>query len=343
MSTAASPAADKSFMLEARAANVAWKETTRALPEEARAAGDYGRSSALPFCIPGPQATLNLLPDAREIALSRFEAAAIRWHGDTGSPSNHLLSSQIQCLNALAPLVGRPEDLQLLLSEVLPIAEVLPFGAPSDGAGVSPFEADDHVVFEWQGLADHLNEWPPAGAVRGAYATSADAALRYRTTKGTVELALIEWKYTERYPDGKLSGGESKNTVRRERYQALFEDPGGPIDTDQVGLDDLLGEPVYQLTRLALLAHQMTAVNELGADAVRVVYAAPERNRALWASHGTPAVAEVSAAHGNRLDRAWSTLLLDPETFVLFDTARLVEPTAVTSEEFRWRYGHLAG
>jgi hypothetical protein len=55
------------------------------------------------------------------------------------------LSSQIQCLNTLAPIVDRPDLLSAWLGQHLPVAEVLPFGAMT----ASPYEESDHVVFEW--------------------------------------------------------------------------------------------------------------------------------------------------------------------------------------------------
>ncbi len=135
------PALDgSSFVAVARRNATDWKMSTRSLPEVARQAGTYGGGAPLPFCLPTGSEHLNLLPDAREVALSRFKAADIRWHGgiDDG-PSNHLLDSQVQCVNALAPFVDRPEALAEIFRSVLPISKVLPFGAPTH----SPYDATD--------------------------------------------------------------------------------------------------------------------------------------------------------------------------------------------------------
>ena len=150
--------------------------------------GNTGSTAALPFCLPTSYATHNLLPDARTIALERFAAAQIPWHdGGPSGPSTHLLSSQVQCANALAPFVDKPAELAAIFGTALPIDEVLSFGADqNEAATVGPFDATDHVVFEWQGLANHLNEW--AGKpTHGSRATSADAAIRYRTPSGDHE------------------------------------------------------------------------------------------------------------------------------------------------------------
>lgn len=227
-------------------------------------------------------------------------------------------------------MIDDPDAVRAAFGDVLDIAEVLPFGDPTNPSA--------HVAFEWVGLSDHLNEHPDGAGTRGANNTSADAAIRYRAPDGGTEIALIEWKYVERYSGQPLSGGDKSNEVRRQRYQALFEHLDSPVRVDYFGLDEFFFEPVYQLLRLQLLAWHMEATHELGADRVRLVYAAPSRNAELWGSVRRPAHLAV-ATH---LGELWPRLLRRPDRFVLYDTARLVEPGAVTSEEFKARYAHLA-
>lgn len=335
-------ATDNQFVRAARKAAIAWKATTPTLPNDARHPGAYRRWAALPFCLPKEFAEYNLLPEARIAGLSRFELAGIPWHDGHEGPSNHLLSSQVQCVNALAPFVGRPDALAALFGSVLPIAEVLPFGAMnSGGASLSQFDATDHVVFEWQGIANYLHEWVGT-PVRGAKATSADAAIRYRTPSGTIEVALIEWKYTEKYPSGKISASATSHDTRVARYQPLLDDPDCPIDTSALTLDDLLVEPVYQLMRQALLAHRMEATRELDAEIVRVVYVAPAANHELWASPGSPGFAALAAEHDGHAAKAWRSLLREPSRFVVLDSATLLAAESPISAEFKARYGHLA-
>jgi len=334
---------DNEFVRAARKAAITWKASSTALPDHARGPGEYRRWPSLQFVLPRDDATYNLLPEARSVGLQRFAAAGIPWHDGDGSPSNHLLSSQVQCVNALAPFVDRPDALAAIFGTVLPISEVLPFGAGEcEGATLSPFDSTDHVVFEWQGLANYLHEWSGA-PVRGANATSADAAIRYRTPGGHIEIALIEWKYTEKYPDGKLSTSATSHATRAARYQPLLDRPDCPLDTSRLSLDDLLVEPVYQLMRQALLAHEMELAHELGAEVVRVVYVAPATNHALWASPGSPRFAELASGFGGHLGHTWQSLLRDPSRLVLLDSATLVAQDAPTSTEFKARYGHLAG
>lgn len=58
------------------------------------------------FCLPPQDAALSLLSEVRAGAPSLFAELRIPWHaGIDGGPSNHLLSSQVQCVNALGQMV----------------------------------------------------------------------------------------------------------------------------------------------------------------------------------------------------------------------------------------------
>lgn len=331
-----------SFVAAERASAAAWKASTALLPDAARGPAPYeGRGPSFPFVLPTDHCWLNLLPEAREIARGRFEAAEIRWHSGGTQPSNHLLSSQVQCLNALAPFVDDPGALAGIFESVLRISEVLPFGAATS----SPYDATDHVVFEWLGLRSYLNEWPAdTPPSRGAYATSADAAIRYRNADGDIEIALIEWKYTERYPEhGQLHGGPQKQATRLGRYRELWADPDSPIRIDAVPYEALFAEPIYQLFRTQLLAWKIEQAHELGAKHVRVVYAAPSPNTDLLdRSLGTPAFEQMAHETGRPLLAAWQSMLRRRDRFVALDTLRLLAPEAPTSDHYRERYGGAA-
>jgi hypothetical protein len=331
-----------SFVAQERAAAAAWKASTPLLPDAAREPAPYeGKGPSYPFILPADHCWLNLMPEARDIARSRFEAAGIRWHSGGTQPNAHLLSSQVQCLNALAPLVGDSEALAAIFGAVLPINEVLPFGATTS----SSHDATDHVVFEWLGLNSYLNEWPAATPPsRGAYATSADAALRYRNFDGDIELALIEWKYTERYPEhGRLHGGPQKQATRLGRYGELWSDPASPIRADVVRYEELFAEPIYQLFRTQMLAWKIEQARELDARRVRVVYAAPSTNTDLLErSLGAPAFEQMANDAGMSLLVAWWSMLRRPDRFAVFDTLSLLTPGAPTSDHYKDRYGGAA-
>jgi hypothetical protein len=160
---------------------IKWKKTTLLLlPDEASAAAPYvgrhGSDRPSILCLPPEFASLNLLPDARD-AIEWFSAAGVRWHdGVNGGPSNHLLDSQVQCVNALAPVAMTPDRLAAAFAEILPIAEVL------------PMPSGRYLEFEWIGDEDYLGEARGAARVRGALVTSADVAFRYRTAGEDIEI-----------------------------------------------------------------------------------------------------------------------------------------------------------
>jgi hypothetical protein len=318
---------------------VAWKLRTPTLEALDRAAAPYSKSpagKAYDVCLPLDFAEYNLLPDARRAALDRFASLGIRWHDGVGAgPSNHLRSSQVQCVNALMPFVTEPASLKALLRGVLPIEQVVQFDDP--GA------PEDHVVFEWIGLTDYLNEGNGKRRSRGANTTSSDAAIKYRTPDGETEIALIEWKYTESYPSPHPKPNDPSNATRRARYESLW---GSVVRTDLLELDDLFVEPFYQLLRQQMLAHEMERNAELGAQRVRLVYAAPARNRALWSSLPTQKLRDLQLPTTGKatsdVRELWDALPLEDDRFAWLDTASFVAAGAPTSVEFKDRYAHIA-
>jgi hypothetical protein len=128
-----------------------WKQHTLALPDEARVPAPYIRAGnpvgCYPYCLPPPLSTYNLLPQVRAEALKRFAADRIAWQASIdGNPTNHLLSSQVQCVNALMPMSGNPALVVAAFGGVLPIGEPL---TVEDGRC---------LAFEYIGAADHLGE-----------------------------------------------------------------------------------------------------------------------------------------------------------------------------------------
>jgi len=210
----------------------------------------------------------NLLPDIRSHALQAFAAELIRWHADiNGHPSNHLLDSQVQCVNALAPGMSDPTFVKTAFGDVLPIAQVL------------EIEPGRVLTFEFIGGRDHLSEGRGAPRTRGSMTTSADAAIRFRTPTNTIEVALIEWKFTEDYRDKELL--VPRGRPRPERYRDLWDDPSNSLRRDVIPYEDLFVEPFYQLLRQQLLASSMEREHELDADVVRVVHNCPAANRGV--------------------------------------------------------------
>jgi hypothetical protein len=305
------------FIREERARAVAWKKITSDLSGPARQAADYYKGNGevvdgpFDYCLPPAHAVQNLLPDARAVGLDTFKRLDISWHaGIRNGPGNHLLDSQVQCVNALAPHARDPGALRWLFGGVLPIAEVL------------PIELDEYVTFEWIGLGDHLNEAQGMSRKRGSRVTSADAAIRYRATDGSVEVCLIEWKYREdySYPPAPPNAGLTEDRMRHR--QPLWEDAVCPVRHEAIAYGQLFVEPRYQLFRLQCLAARMEQAGELDAKQVRLVVAASSRNQSL-----APELAR------------WSRVLHRPDRFAVIDTDRFLAPDAPSSAHYRQRYG----
>ena len=77
------------------------------------------------FCLPAPYATWNLLPEVRDRAVL-FAELGIPWHqGIEGGPGNHLLSSQVQCVNAVGKMVDDAARIRRAFGQVMQVGEVL--------------------------------------------------------------------------------------------------------------------------------------------------------------------------------------------------------------------------
>lgn len=307
---------------------VAWKQVTATLPDEARLPAAYvGKNSKAsgplrPVCLPPEHAALNLLPEVRSGALELFAELGIPWHaGVDGGPSNHLQSSQVQCVNALGQMVHDPHRL------------VRAFGPLLDTAEVIEIEPGRSPTFEFIGDDDLLNEAVHGKRTRGSHCTSVDAAFVHRTTAGQMELVLVEWKYTEAYapclPDA------AKLDTRWARYGTLLQAADSPIDTTLLDFADLTVEPIYQLMRQQLLAHELERTHAFGADVVRVVHVRPAGNIAYQRSlDGMDAYVGL----GDTVDEVWSTLLCRPDRFTTVDSAHFLNAD-ITSDDYVARYG----
>lgn len=305
---------------------VLWKHATDTLPPAARRPAAYvtKHGSAAcgehDFCLPPTYAAWSLLPEVREEALSLFQELGIPWHaGIDGGPSNHLLSSQVQCVNALGQMVMDPDRIRRALGKLLDIDEVL------------EIEPGRYLTFEYIGPSDFFNEAPGGHRTRGAHCTSVDAAFKHRAADGATELVLLEWKYTESYrarpPEPK------KDAVRFSRYSAAVADPSGPIAADVLPFELLLDEPIYQLVRQQLLAHALEEAGAEGAERVRLVHVLPPENDAYQQSLHRP----EHRALGSTVEQVWQRLLRRPDRFTSVDPSLFLDPD-ITSREYVLRY-----
>lgn len=316
-----------SYTTQERRRATAWKTRTTTLPEAAKVPAPYvgkaGRagSTAYDFCLPAEHAALNLLPEVRAPALSFFATERIPWHAGVGrGPGNHLLSSQVQCVNALGQMVHDPKRLLTAFGDLLGIDEVI------------EIEPGRSLTFEYIGPTDFFGEAPGATRTRGAHCTSVDAAFLHRRRDGRRELVLVEWKYTEAYA---LRGPDPvKDAVRHGRYGTAWSAPDSPVRADLLPFELILDEPFYQLVRQQLLAHELEKSRAHGADSVRVLHVLSPANDAYQRSLVRP----EHRALGESVSEVWQRLLVRPDRFVPVDPVRFLDPE-VTSEEYVSRYG----
>lgn len=323
MTEGASSPRRSAYRAAAESAALAWKGATPTLPAEARGPGRYirdGEPSGRPLdlCLPVEFARLNLLPDVRDAALAFFAEEQVAWHGG-GGPSNHLLSSQIQCLNALTPGLSDPDFVRDAFGGVLSIAEVL------------PVEPGRYLTFEFIGSQDYLGEGRGLPRTRGTMTTSSDAAIKYRTVNGAVEMALVEWKFAEDYRAHELKPPRGRS--RASRYLDLWNSAAGSFRSDLVPYDDLFVEPMYQLLRQQLLAWAMESDGSLCLDAVRVVHICPTDNDGV---HSAARLPSHVAAGGDPI-AIWSELV-GGSRFASIDSSAFLRE-GLRTDEYRDRYG----
>ncbi len=326
------PKARRNYAREANLLAQQWKRASDTLPREAKAPGEVrawgGALVEVDYALPRPYAAHNLLPEVREPALALFEEHQIAWHQPIdGGPTNHLRSSQVQCVNALGQMMSDPARIERAFGAVLDIASIRDFGE------VDADERGRFLTFEFVGKGDYFGE----GTTRGSQSTSVDAAFAYVDSEGRDALALVEWKFTETYPSADR-GAEAKAATRLARYEKALRHPDGPIDVDAVELTDLFHEPIYQLVRQQLLAAELERDGEVKADRVTVVHVLSPDNAAYQRSYVAPAL------RGRRdgVSEVWSSLLRAPDRFVSLDPVVFLDPD-VTSDEYVLRYGASDG
>jgi hypothetical protein len=318
------PRGQRSFVDDQRAAQGSWFDEH--LPKSAGYAGAAYRLH--------PKDRLNNLAPTLQDAADRLFSAdpVIQWH----QHASHGLSSQACCLNFLLPFAQRPELLRRWIEHVTSdtVAQVLPIEPMRGGE-------DWFVTFEWIGDTDYLNEAKPeTPRKRGANATAADAAVLYRDDAARTHLLLIEWKYTERYGAPLDPKG---NDTRRNRYDAIYRQPNGPILANaDVTLDDFFYEPFYQLLRQQMLAWHTERYNP-AIDRARVLHLSPSGNRSLH-QVTSPNLREI----GRDAFEVFRTLLVNPQDFSSMTIEHAFAPLESWPEAdwFPWlkaRYVSLCG
>jgi hypothetical protein len=289
-----------SFASEQADIQMEFRQRSNTFTEAGKLPGRIG-ARTYPFAIDPALWDQNLYPPIREECKSYF-GNDITWH----RMRNHLLSSQICCLNFLMPFATRPRALADLLTPL--------YGPGLDMLPVEEKHPDRFVAFEWIG-GDYLNESRNGNRRRGSNCTSADAAVKFRK-HGRTHLVLIEWKYTETYraPPNKLV-----ESTRLRRYRELVFAPAGPVRaTSEFEIQDLFWEPFYQLLRQQMLAHQVEVRSHDGCDEASVLHTAPRANKAFQRI-----TAPVLRVRSGAATEIWASLLVDPTRFLSVATEDL--------------------
>ena len=212
----------------------------------------------LPYILHQNYSKENLYVDIREDACQYFEQNNISWwrqQEDDYSPTGHLVSSQIHCLNHLFAFRDDPIAIKIILQKAtnLPIDKILQ--SPIDKGGYIAFE---FVYKNKSLLKDNSGEYHEKYETRGANCTSVDALVYVQLVNGNKILIPIEWKYTETY-NGKEACDESW-----QRYPDL-------IRLENSNLKDVYdlykADPYYELMRQTLLMEQIIQHKDCGIEA----------------------------------------------------------------------------
>lgn len=223
----------------------------------------------------------NIYAPIRDEVQKYFKDNGISWWGGF-TPTGHVLSSQMACLNHLFAIRKDPETVLSILNSVRPeFTGVLPIACDRD---------ESYIAFEVVSDNDYLNEGKPT---RGSNCTSVDAFMLAKHKSGETYLIPIEWKYTEHYNNqdksnedrkNELKGTNGKGKERMSRYNDLIDSSKQLKSLSEYQGSLYYYEPFYQLMRQTLWAEQIVAhKNEerIKADNYIHIHVVPSENDEL--------------------------------------------------------------
>ena len=205
----------------------------------------------LPYILEEGKELMNLYPAIREDAIDYFRLNGIGWWKSNdahNTPTGHMLSSQISCVNHLFPLM-RPDESASLLSILNSIQERYRFIKILTNPLDKP-NCNGNICFEfiWKNrtLLGERKE------IRGAKCTSIDAVVYAETDEHKRILIPIEWKYTETY--------DHKRAVQSsiDRYTSRLDNSSN-IKEWRVEYEY---DPLYELVRQTMLVEQIIKNND---------------------------------------------------------------------------------
>ena len=215
----------------------------------------------LPYILHQNYSKENLYVDIREDALLYFKQNKISWwrqQEDNYSPTGHLVSSQIHCLNHLMAIQRDKKAVMAMIKAICPtITDIYP--SPID----SNVEIKDgklhrfnsYITFEF--TCDNRNLLHESGDKRGKKCTSVDALVYAKDkNKGNV-LIPIEWKYTESY---EKTPKERAHQESVKRYVDLANLKSSNL---KEWILDYEWDPLYEFARQELLMERIIAKKPL--------------------------------------------------------------------------------
>lgn len=263
-------------------------------------------------------AEVNLFTPIRGKVLNYFKDNRINWWRGN-KPSGHTLSSQIACLNHLAPIMNDAAAVMAIINGIRnEFTEVLPINCDKDPA---------YITFEVVSREDHLNE---KYSSRGANCTSVDALVMAKHKSGKIYLIPIEWKYTEFYPtfdkskEGKM---KSKGLERQRRYNQLIDDSTQLVSLVKYEESIYYQDPFYQLMRQTLWVEQVikhSPTECLQADDYWHIHVIPTGNDRL--------LNHKYKVSGKGMEDTWRSMLKDQSKYSIVDPATLLAPLATMTD-----------
>ena len=254
----------------------------------------------------------NLYAPIQAKVLKYFKENRIDWWRGK-RPSGHTLSSQIACLNHLAPIMNNATAVLAIINGIRDeFTEVLPINCDKNPA---------YIAFEVVSRKDHLNE---KYSSRGSNCTSVDALIVAKHKSGRIYLIPIEWKYTESYPtfDKSIEGEmKSKGLERQRRYNQLIDDSTQLVSLEKYEGSIYYQEPFYQLMRQTLWAEQIIVHRDtevLQADDYWHVHVVPTDNDTL--------LNRKYKVSGIGMEDTWRSILKDQSKYTIVAPSTLLKP-----------------
>ena len=280
------------------------KSNSSIFPDDITGGGWYNGKQRT-FCLPKGKEVFNLYAGIRYSVKKYFEEENIAFWGEQSSVPNHILSSQVSCLNHLFG-VREDKDTVLKIARAITGREDI-----KDVQCVKCDKCPQFIAFEVTSKNDYLNEGKSLR--RGAFCTSIDAVI-LATLQGRIQceqsvmLIIIEWKYTESYKkdDKSLENDphkpmqpEAKGIERLNRYSKLITDSMYLESCKDASRENELGlsvdilpyrnsiyfqEPYYQLMRQTLWAEQMIknrSAENIKATEFMHIHVVPPANKEL--------------------------------------------------------------